>query len=86
MCRRKCRTRSGIGLVDGFPTADRPDGTLRGMEEGAPLPGQGRNLRHGEPTMANNTRQILRILNDSNLRLFEKLDLIDGMGTGQNKN
>jgi hypothetical protein len=36
-----------------------------------------------EPTMANNTRQILRILNNSNLRLFEKLNLIDGMGAGQ---
>ena len=33
--------------------------------------------------MANNTQQILRILNNSNLRLFEKLNLIDGMGAGQ---
>jgi hypothetical protein len=35
--------------------------------------------------MANNTRQILRILNNSNLRLFEKLNLIDGMGDGQGR-
>jgi hypothetical protein len=35
--------------------------------------------------MANNTRQLLRILNNSNLRLFEKLDLIDGMGADQGK-
>ncbi len=33
--------------------------------------------------MANNTQQILRILNNSNLRLFEKLNLIDGMGAAQ---
>jgi hypothetical protein len=35
--------------------------------------------------MANNTRQILRILNNSNLRLFERLNLIDGMGDGQGR-
>jgi hypothetical protein len=29
--------------------------------------------------MVNNTQQILRILNNSNLRLFEKLNLIDGL-------
>jgi hypothetical protein len=88
-------------LVDGFPTGDRADGTLRGIEEGAPLPragrrsseagsaesqGRGETPDREESTMANNTQQILRILNNSNLRLFEKLDLIDGMGTGQNKN
>jgi hypothetical protein len=33
--------------------------------------------------MTNNTRQILRILNNSNLRLFEKLNLIDGIGASQ---
>ena len=33
--------------------------------------------------MTNNTRQILRILNNSNLRLFEKLNLIDRMGAGK---
>ena len=33
--------------------------------------------------MANNAQQILRILNNSNLRLFEKLNLIDGMSAGQ---
>jgi hypothetical protein len=32
--------------------------------------------------MANNTQQILRMLNNPNLRLFEKLNLIDGMGAG----
>jgi hypothetical protein len=67
------------------------------MEEGVSLPragrrsgeagsaesqGRGETPDREEPTMANNTRQILRILNDSNLRLFEKLNLIDGMGAG----
>ena len=33
--------------------------------------------------MVTNTQQILRILNNSNLRLFEKLNLIDGMGAAQ---
>jgi hypothetical protein len=33
--------------------------------------------------MTNNTRQILRILNNSKLRLFEKLNLIDGIGASQ---
>jgi hypothetical protein len=70
------------------------------MEEGASLPRAGRRSseagsaeRQGrgetpdreEPTMANNTQQILRILNNSNLRLFEKLNLIDGMGDGQGR-
>jgi len=33
--------------------------------------------------MVTNTQQILRILNNSSLRLFEKLNLIDDMDAGQ---
>jgi hypothetical protein len=47
--------------------------------------GRGETPDREEPTMANNAQQILRILNNSNLRLFEKLNLIDGMGDGQGR-
>jgi hypothetical protein len=84
--------------MDSFRSEARADGTLRGMGAGASLPragrrsseagsaesqGRGETPDREELTMANNTQQILRILNNSNLRLFEKLNLIDGMGAGQ---
>jgi hypothetical protein len=43
--------------------------------------GRGDTANTEEPTMANNTRQNPKILN--NPRLFENLNLINGMGVGQ---
>jgi hypothetical protein len=58
-------------------------GRRPGEAESAEGQGRGETPDREEPTMVNNTQQILRILNNSNLRLFEKLNLIDGMGAGQ---
>jgi hypothetical protein len=62
------------------------DGGRPGETGSAESQGRGETPDREEPTMANNTRQILRILNNSSLRLFEKLNLIDGMGAGQGEN
>jgi hypothetical protein len=62
------------------------DGGRLGEAGSAESQGRGETPDREEPTMANNTRQILRILNNSSLRLFEKLNLIDGMGAGQREN
>jgi hypothetical protein len=49
--------------------------------EAAESQGRGDTANTEEPTMANNTRQNPKILN--NPRLFENLNLINGMGVGQ---